>query len=167
VTDLYSPEDFDEHLCLKPSVAMILAMMYAARHLVLIFLAYFPGMAGNTGGAFIKDMLSPYLVATDLPALLLLLAWRFRVPDAGRFWRAIWRHGRALLMLTLLAQLVLLAAMHWAPLLIEAAPRGRANVLVVTYALLHFFVLGYVLMADRLKAVFTDFPKPNEPIPTA
>jgi hypothetical protein len=63
--------------------------------------------------------------------------------------------------------IVMLAAMHWAPLLIEAAPRGRADVLVVTYALLHFYVLGYVLMADRLKAVFTDFPKPKEPIPTA
>jgi hypothetical protein len=164
VTDLYSPEDFDEHLCLKPSVAMILAMMYAARHLVLIFLAYFPGMAGNTGGAFIKDMLSPYLVATDLPALLLLLAWRFRAPEAGRFWRAIWRQGRVMLVLTLVAQLVLLATMHWGPMLLEA-PRTRGNVLVVSYALLHLYVLGYVLMADRLKAVFEDFPKRPEPTP--
>jgi len=166
VTDLYSPDDFDEHLCLKPSVAMILAMMYAARHLVLIFLAYFPGMAGSTGGAFIKEMLSPYLVATDVPALLLLLAWRFRVPESGLFWRTLWRHGRALLLLTLVAQLVLLATMHWGPMLIEA-PRTRGNVLVVSYALLHLYVLGYVLMADRVKAVFGDFPKPAESTPTA
>ena len=161
MSDLYSPDDFDEHLCLKPSVAMILAMMYAARHLVLIFLAYFPGMAGSTGGAFIKEMLSPYLVATDVPALLLLLAWRFRVPESGLFWRALWRHGRALLLLALVAQLVLLATMHWGPMLIEA-PRTRGNVLVVSYALLHLYVLGYVLMSDRLKAVFQDFPKPAE-----
>ena len=160
VSDLYSPDDFDANLCLKPSVAMILAMMYAARHLVLIFLAYDPGMAGSTGGAFIKGMLSPYLVATDVPALLLLLAWRFRVPGSGRFWRTLWRHGRALLLLTLLAQLALLATMHWGPMLIEA-PRARGNALVVSYALLHLYVLGYVLLADRLKAVFQDFPDPK------
>jgi hypothetical protein len=101
------------------------------------------------------------LVATDLPALLLLLAWRFRAPEAGRFWRAIWRQGRVMLVLTLVAQLVLLATMHWGPMLL-AAPRARGNVLVVSYALLHLYVLGYVLMADRLKAVFQDFPKPAE-----
>jgi len=46
-------------------------------------------------------------------------------------------------------------------MLIEA-PRTRGNVLVVSYALLHLYVLGYVLMSDRLKAVFQDFPKPAE-----
>jgi hypothetical protein len=166
VTDLYSPDDYDANFALRPSVAMILAMLYAARHLVLIFLAYFPGMAGSTGGTFIKEMLSPFLVASDVPALVLLLAWRFRAPEAGWFWRAIWRHGRALLVLTLVAQFALLATMHWGPMLMEA-PRTRGNVIVVSYALLHLYVLGYVLMADRVKAVFKDFPKPTEPTPAA
>jgi len=48
---------------------------------VLIFLAYFPGMAGSTGGAFIKEMLSPYLVATDVPALT--SAARLALPGSG------------------------------------------------------------------------------------
>jgi hypothetical protein len=158
MTEFYRPDEYDEHLCLKPSVPMILAMMYAARHLVLVFLAYFPGMAGTSDAGVIKGLLAPYFVVADIPALVLLLAWRFRAPEAGPLWRGIWHRGRIILALTLAVQVILLVEMRWNLMLAEAV-RGSAGMLVVFYAFLSLIVLVYVSTSERVKTVFQDFPK--------
>lgn len=159
MTEFYHPDEYDEHLCLKPSVPMMLAMMYAARHLVLVFLAYFPGMAGTSDASVIKGLLAPYFVLADVPALLLLLAWRFRVPKAGPFWRAVWRRGRAVLASTLLLQVILLVELNWNLVLVEAM-RGTGGLLVASYVFLNLIVFVYVATSDRVKTVFEEFPSP-------
>ena len=136
---------------------MILVMLYGIRHVLMVFLAYFPGMGGGSDTNVIKEMLSPQLMIADLPALLILISWNFRQPQAGKGWRAIWRFGRLLLLATLTAQLVLTAATPWAQQLVEM-PLSDESGLVMFYLLLHLSIMAYVLLSERLKAVFLDFP---------
>ncbi len=160
MTLLYHPDAYDKHLCLKPSAGMVLVMAFAIRHILLVFLGYFPGMSGNADTHFITGLLSPTLMAADFPALLVLLAWRFRLPEAGKTWRLIWRHGRVILLATLGVQLLLLANTRWGRQLLEV-PQSETSSLVVLYALLQVYVLIFVLMSKRLRGVFLDFPVPG------
>jgi hypothetical protein len=157
--ELYGPDEYDEYLCLKPSVPMILTMMYSARHVVLVFLAYFPSMAGTSDTSVIKALLAPYFVYADIPALLLLLTWRFRVPEARPFWRAIWQRGRTFLALSLLFQIILLLERQWESILFEVA-RGSRGMLLLSYVFLSLVALAYVLTSERVENVFRDFPPP-------
>ena len=134
-----------------------MAMAFAVRHLALIFLGYFPGMSGNGDTHFIFGVLTPALLLADLPALLLLVSWRFRLPGAARFWRRVWRHGRSILLATLCLQLVLLGDTRLGRALLEH-PSGGGSTLVVAYALLQLYVMAYLLFSARVKAVFGAFP---------
>jgi tetratricopeptide (TPR) repeat protein len=160
MTLLYHTDAYDKHLCLKLSAGMILAMVFAMRHVLLVFLTYFPGMAGTADVSFVKGFLSPYLVFSDVTAVLLLVAWRFRQPEAGKSWRVIWRHGRFMLTATLFVQLILLADTRWGRQIIQA-PQSDESTLVIGYALVQLYVIAYVLLSNRLKAVFLNFPVPG------
>ena len=153
---VYPPEAYDPHACLKPSLGMIFTLAYGARHLAFVFLGYLPLLPGQADLAFLKSTLSPALVLSDVPALLLLLAWRNRNPAAAPLWSWLWRHGQVILLLTLCVQFALL-------LFTTALPhhlRQTANsgLLAIGYLTLHGYVILYWISSRRVRAVFREFP---------
>ncbi len=153
----YRFEAYDQHICLKPSLPMLLAMLYSVHHWLLVFVLYFPLMMVDTSALkhLMSNPLSGYLLAAESPALLLFLSWWMRQPKAAAPWRWLWRNGRRLLFLTLLSQALLLIA----------SPSGRqwlgeAQAPLLVYLPLHAWVLAYVIMSRRLADVFLDYPAP-------
>lgn len=157
---VYHPDAYDKYVCLKPSIIMIMVMLYGIRHVLMVFLSYFPAMGGNSDTNVIKAMLSAEMVIADLPALLILITWNFRQPKAGKVWRGIWRTGRLLLLVTLCAQFVLLIRTEWFGNLIED-PLSNESALLILYLLVHISVMTYVVIAERIKSVFLEFPQPG------
>lgn len=161
MSPVYPPEAYDSHACLKPSLGMMMTLAYGARHLAFIFLAYLPLLPGQSDLAFLKAALSPALVLSDVPALVLLLAWRNRRPAAAPLWSWLWQHGHVILLLTLSGQFALLLFTTALPHHLRQA--GSAGLLAISYLALHSSVILYWLSSRRVRAVFREFPVSSGP----
>ncbi len=161
----FPPDSYDEQLKLKPSTGMLIAMLYSIRHIFLIFLAYFPLMRGGGDATFIKEFISLQMMAADLPALLLLFTLVMRRPQARQVWRSIWQHGRLILILTLVLQLML-DAVNSSTLILGRSHSDRIIPLLL-YLLLDLYILGYVFRSKRIRMTFLDFPDEESQKPNA
>ncbi|HRY14803.1 MAG TPA: DUF2919 family protein [Candidatus Competibacteraceae bacterium] len=156
----YPFEAYDRNLCLKPSLGMFLVLSYSVRHLLIVFLLYFPFMIRSVDMATLKHwMATPLgvsLAVADLPALLIWLAWRYRRPRTGTAWRWLWRRGRLALLATLITQGALLMVTQAEKLLTS----GEEGAFLVIYLMIQGWALTYVGFSRRLTDVFRDFPDP-------
>jgi len=94
----------------------------------------------------------PFL-ASSLPALLVVLVWSKRLPDAGRLTRFIWGWGRWFL----IASAVLDASF------ILVFDRSFHKDMEMAFLGLDAAVIGFLFLSNRVKDVFDDFPVPEEP----
>lgn len=159
----YSPEAYDRHGCLKVPVLLLGTMLYAIRHLLIVFLAYNPSPKLGSAYAFLQPLAEPWFVAADLPALLVLLAWWQRRPEAKALWRGVWRNGRVLLTITLLLQFALLALAQGMNLLESYFLSQSERLAIVTLAL-NLLLVYYLWRSPRVGDTFADFPAPQRPV---
>ena len=157
IRQIYPPEAYDSQGCLKLPVVLLVCILYAVRHLLIVFLAYNPIPVLSGAVAFLQPLAKPWFVAADLPALLVLLAWWQRRPEARDFWRRTWRSGRALLTTSLLLQFVLLVHAQglrlWESYYLTQGERLAIVTLVVNLLLVY-----YLWRSPRVGDTFADFP---------
>ncbi|OOZ38565.1 DUF2919 family protein [Solemya elarraichensis gill symbiont] len=160
----FPPDAYDEQLKLKPSIGMLLVMLYSIRHVFLIFLAYFPLMRGGGDSTFIKEFMSLQVMAADLPAILLLVTLVMRQPGAHQLWRSIWQHGRLILILTLAIQLIVDILQSG----MQIIDRSNQEMVipVLLYLLLDLYVMLYAVRSNRIRMTFLDFPDEKSHKPT-
>lgn len=154
---LYPPEAYDRQGCLKVSVLLLLTMLYAIRHMAIVFLAYNPSPRLNAAFAFLQPLAEPWFVAADLPALLVLLAWWQRRPEAKALWRRIWHSGRVLLTTSLLLQFVLLAHAQGLRLW-ESYYLTQGERLAIVTLVLNLLLVYYLWRSPRVGDTFAEFP---------
>ncbi|MEW5769194.1 MAG: DUF2919 family protein [Pseudomonadota bacterium] len=158
----YPPDAYDRNLALKPPPLLILVMLYCALPLLLILLAYNPSPKMQGMYTYLQHFESPLSLLCGLPAALVLFAWAKRLPQAGATWRQVWRWGRWLLSLSLLAHFTLLFSQRgmaiWNTFVLLDADR-----LVVVNMGLDLLALYYLWRVRRVADVFADFPAPPRP----
>lgn len=153
----YPPEAYDRHGCLKVSVLLLGTMLYAIRHVLIVFLAYNPNPKLGSAFAFLQPLAEPWFVAADLPALLVLLAWWQRRPEAKTLWRGVWRYGRVLLTISLLLQFALLAHGQGMNIL-ESYYLSQGERLAIVTLVLNLLLVYYLWRSPRVGDTFADFP---------
>jgi len=153
----YPPQAYDGYHSLKAPVMLVATMLYAIRHLLIIFLAYNPSPRLGGAFAFLRPLAEPWFVAADLPALLVLLAWWQRRPEAKRFWRQVWHTGRALLTSSLLLQFMLLAHAQGLQLW-ESYFLTQGERLAIVSLVLNLLLIYYLWRSPRVADTFADFP---------
>jgi len=146
----YTPFDFDFNLCLKVPFWLGLSIAFLSRH-ILTPIAVF-AIARKTGNTEMNYLLSEIGVAhifASMPALLVLTAWFKRNPSSPVWVRHVWLNGRMLLIISAMADLSLRLVMTvnwWKPL-------------AVAFVLLDIYVVIYIVISQRVRDVFTDFPE--------
>lgn len=144
-------------MALKVPPLLVFALLYAVRHLLIVFLAYNPSPKLGAAFAFLQPLAEPWFVAADLPALLVLLAWWQRRPEAKAFWRGIWRYGRVLLTISLLTQSALLAQAQGVNIL-QAYYLTQSERLAIVSLGLNLLCVYYLWRSPRVADTFADFP---------
>lgn len=160
MSPLYSSDNYDRHGCLTVTPLLIVTLLYAIRHLLIVFLAYNPSPKLGSAFAFLQPLAEPWFVAADLPALLVLLAWWQRRPEARALWRRIWRYGRVLLTTSLLLQFALLAHGQGMNLL-ESYYLSQGERLAIVTLVVNLLLVYYLWRSPRVADTFADFPMPN------
>lgn len=157
----YDFGDYDRYACKKVPIHLILAMLFSVRHLFIVFLAYNPSPKMAASFTYLQAFQSPWFVFSDLPALLVLLAWLKRLPESGAFWRRTWKHGRLLLTTSLVIQFVLLLWQQGQGLF-QAYSFTDSQRFVIVNLGLDLLVIYYLWRFAIVRDVFADFPETSK-----
>jgi hypothetical protein len=157
----YRPSQFDDDMCLKPPLPLWLAVIYLARAVVLpigIGVGHIAGVDDRAFGS-LRSLWSAEALLPALLALPVLYALFRRAPSAGRTTRWFWRQGRIFLSLS--------AGLDVALSLFQLATSrlGGDPIVALGAASVDLYVLAYILMARRVRDVFSDFPPPHRAAP--
>ncbi len=154
---IYSPDDYDINLALKPPFLLIVIMVYCVLPLVFILIAYNPSPKFQASFGYLQHYAGPISFLGCLPAALVLFAWTKRSPHAGKQWRHIWRWGKWLLSLSLLAHIFLLVSQRGLAIWNSFSMLDSDRLVIVNIGI-DMLSLYYLWRIPRVTDVFADFP---------
>jgi hypothetical protein len=144
---------YDEELVLKVPVSLWVAMGFLVRHFVLLGVTFLPRTGDMT--EYLRDLVDPIFLLSDLPAVIVLLAALRRRSAAARPVRLVWSRGRALLGASAVLYLGFLAVK------LASAARPLAvsiNEAVIASGLAHVLIIAYLARSRLVRDVFAQFP---------
>lgn len=150
---IYTPDDFNEFHVLKIPFLLYLVLIYLNKYFLLVVL---PSIGGGDLTAIVKWFKIDLLMMTScLPALALLVASLYRIPNPKKWPKPIWLKGRILLLISSAMDFVILAsyiALEWRML-----DTGMVVLLAIDVA-----IFIYLLRSNYLKEMFKEFPEEIE-----
>lgn len=143
---------YDDNFVLRVSPLLWLMIVCSVNHVLILCLAAFANSADVLAMA-IEYAYDPYILMSNVPGALVLLAAVNRRPAAGERIRRLWRNGRVLLIVGLCAQIAVIAALRW-----KKVVNMDESLLANLAANAVFLVL--LLGSKFIKDIFSDFPQP-------
>lgn len=134
-----------------PGFVLVFFLLYCLRH-ILYLMPVFQQMLGS----WTELEASVWFFPASLISFLLFYTWFNRIPEAGIFWRWVWRWGRALLVVAYLWSLGVLIWFNSAVLLRMDHRHFEAAWVLVCIDLL---ALAYINWSKQVHAVFASFPQ--------
>lgn len=149
----FSPDDFNEFHVLKIPFLLYLVLIYLNKYFLLVIL---PSIGGGDLSAIVKWFKIDLLMMTScLPALVLLVASLYRIPNPKKWPKPIWEKGQLLLLISSIMDFVILAsyvALDW-----RILDTGLMVLLAIDVA-----IFVYLLRSTYLKEMFKEFPEEVE-----
>jgi hypothetical protein len=100
-----------------------------------------------------------YMLALELPVMFVIFAGASRNPDAGRFRRAVWARGRAILIAVAVAHMAVTAA----ALGVTDVWRRWPELFLASCAVLDLAIVTALVRDGFFRNLFADFPAPATP----
>ena len=157
-SERYSFHDFDKHMCLSPGIALWVVVGFLMRSYVIMGMSL--AQPGDRLGTI--DLVYPDRVwfAIDalaaFPAIAVVIAYIFRKPEAKAHIRAVWRSGRACLIASSTANvLVALASL-------ALTASARTPIVAPVMLCVSVWCLWFLLVSRRVRDVFDDFPSAQD-----
>jgi hypothetical protein len=157
----YSYNDYDKYLCLKAGFGLWLVVSFLLRPYILLVSSFRmgPGGSGLKGVGGLKDLVYPddlsliLGILATIPVLIFLYAWIRREPGAPDLVRKAWRHGKLLLVASVLLGMVAVFVPVWTGFVHKIQAAGWSQVSLSVIA------VWYLQFSDRVNDTFRDFPE--------
>ena len=160
---MYTPDDYDEYSCLKPTMGIYLAILYAMKDVVLIIveaLSKLKAKGGPNRLDYFEQLVQPEMVIVNILALLVFITFMKRKPTEQGFWKKISANGRMVLLVALGLHLMILGVEQY----ISISEAYRWDKGVSTSILYMMFIdalfIAYVATSQRIEDVFKEWPAP-------
>jgi hypothetical protein len=161
VKKIYSFEEYDKYLCLKPTRGFWLVMLYLLLPFIIVLLTFLFGKRGiditilmDIRNILYPDNLSLMLaLLSTMPALIFIYGWARRKPGAPANVKRICRNGAVMLSATAIMNVIVIfvplltggiRSIHWIGWV-------QASLLII--------IINYLRSSQRVKDTFSDFPK--------
>jgi hypothetical protein len=159
---MYTPDDYDKHSCLKPSVGLYVAILYSMKDVVLIIveaLSKLKAKGGPNRLEYFEDLVQPEMILVNIIGLLLFVSIIKREPKEQGIWKKIFTNGQSLLIAALSLHLIILGIEQFLQMS-EAYRWSKGVSMPLIYMMFvdAIFIL-YVASSQRVKDTFTDWPK--------
>jgi hypothetical protein len=152
----YDHTRYDRYDVLRPNWAFWAMALFLSRHLVFLLLL---GISHGKGGGSsapnpsLGALIEPVYFISDIPALVLMYVAGNRVPAAGNALRFLWRNGRTMLILAIIAYFGLMVFKLGAAIL-------DFHLLTVAIVVINLVILAALLTNRYFRDLFAQFPAP-------
>ena len=160
MSKLYSFNDYDKYMSLKPDFELWLIIVYFLRPFIMKVSTIQMGRGAKSGSVSgLKDLVYPndfgFFIAflATIPVLLLIMVYMKRKPGASGWVRKIWHKGKQLLLATAVLNMVVI----FIPFLMDLT--HRINMLGWGQLAIAAYIVFYLYTTQRVKDTFADFPK--------
>jgi hypothetical protein len=156
-TSAYPASQYDDQMCLKPPLLLWVAVLYFSRAITLplaMAIGHFAGVDGKAIDAF-RALWSPEALIPSTIAIVMLYTLCRRVPSASKPVRWIWAHGRIVLCVAAVLDMVLLLIG-----LLRQTELNDQSIWSIFAAGADLYFLLYILAARRVRDAFAEFPPP-------
>lgn len=155
----YDIDDFNKDGTLTPGTFLIIVSIYISRYLLFGPISLIASRRGFSGGgkmdlSFLTNV-SPFEMLSSIPAVLLLFLIVRRNSKSPAYLKFTWRHGRILLILSLLVQLIIKLA--------NTITEQQLTIPSAVFITLDTFLLYYLATSTRPRDVFSMFPEDTPP----
>jgi hypothetical protein len=155
----YSIDDFTDDGVLKPGLFLTLIVAALSRFLFYGPLSLLASRGGITGGNSYIDVSvlsvdSPFPMLASIPPVVMLYILVARNSASRELTRNIWKHGRLILLVSVVCQLVLQIA--------EVAMAGVAGLPVLVGMIVTAYCTFYLATSGRVRDVFASFPSSKQ-----
>jgi hypothetical protein len=133
---------------------MWIAFTFLARHLILVAIVFAMAKRSPEIVRLLGQGFAWLVLPLEIPVILLMLAGANRSPQAGRWLRALWARGRAIVLGTVALHLV------WAlwALSISDVWRPWPELFLASCTLIDLAIAYAVFKDDYYRQLFADFP---------
>jgi len=163
MSKLYSFNDYDKYMSLKPEFELWLIIVYFLRPFIMKISTIQMGFGAKSDSVSgLKDLVYPndfgFFIAflATIPVLLLIMVYMKRKPGASGWVRKIWHKGKQLLLATAVFNMVII----FIPFLMDLT--HKINMLGWGQLAIAAYIVFYLYTTQRVKDTFADFPK-DEP----
>ena len=151
----YSIDDFTDDGVLKPGLFLTLIVAVLSRFLFYGPLSLLASRGGNSYiDVSVLSVDSPLLMLASIPPVVILYILVARNSASRELIRNIWKHGRLILLVSVVCQLVLQIA--------EVAMAGVAGLLVLVGMIVTAYCTFYLATSGRVRDVFASFPSSKQ-----
>jgi hypothetical protein len=153
----YSSASYDQYLCLRPPLLLWAAVLYLSRAISLPLVLGIGSLGGGTSDTMdmVHGLFGYHTVGSSFVAFPVLCAFAVRSPDAGRWVRWTFAHGRVLLA----AAAAVDAVLTLTGVTLASVENADARVAASLFGtVIDGYLLGYLLLSKRVRDVFSDFP---------
>jgi len=155
---------YDDDMRLKIPFLLWLVTIYGIRHGPFIAMTANVISLGLTPYSWLELQTNYYLIACDVPALLVLIAIIYRAPESWKLVRWIWLHGRSLLVCAFVLGMTGFIYLHLNTI---ANPANPDFIAALGGLLPDIFVIVYLLSSRLVKDIFCEFPENTSEIEAA
>ena len=158
----YTPDDYDEHSCLKPGFWLYMAIFFAMKDVVLIIVEALAGLkakGGTNNLSYFDQLVQPEMILVNILGVVVFISLIKRDPAVLGFWKNVFLKGRALLIAAFVLHLLILAYEQY--LLAADAYRWSKG---ISLPLIYMMVVDVIFLAaiassERVKIVFSEWPE--------
>ncbi|MBO6658794.1 MAG: DUF2919 family protein [Pseudomonadales bacterium] len=150
---MYSIDDYDNAGSLKPGGLLIVSTLFVSRFLLfgpLSLLARRTRVGSNNLDLSFFTDVSPFEMLSSIPAFALLVIMLLRNSNSPSWVRLIWRNGRLLLITSVVIQIGLQG--------FDAFSNSELQFSEFIFVMINCFLLYYLSLSERTRAVFSMFP---------
>ena len=158
---MYTPDDYDKHSCLKPSLGLYIAILFSMKDVVLIIveaLSQLKAKGGPNRLEYFQDLVQPEMIIVNIIGLLLFMSFMKREPKEQGFWKKISENGRLLLIFALSLHLAILGV-EQALQMSEAYRWYKGiNMSLIYMMFVDLIFILYAASSQRVRDTFADWP---------
>ena len=144
----------DRHGALAVPAVLWLVMAFLCRYWIVVVVVFASAKRSPETVRLLGQDFSWFMLALEVPVMIVMAAAWNRSPEAGAFWRAVWARGRILL--------IAIAATHIAATVVALIASGVfrrwPELFLASCAVLDLAVIYALARDDYFRQLFADFP---------
>jgi len=157
-TPFYTPDDYNQYNVLNVPLPLALANFYLLKHYLIAAIPFFAKipLLGRIASPLMDILPSQehsgvLLLYSCIPALLVAISMARRLPHSGDYLRWIWKRGRALLLSSIILEMLIITVYLWLDI-------HKFSSVTLIFLYIDAVLILFLFKSRRAKDAFAEFP---------